>query len=260
MKLRIFHLLVTLYVIQTNFIPTAQAEPIASKVVRHFDELRTELINMISEATTRVWLSSNFLSDGDLVSALYIAKYRKLDVHVLLGRKKAANYMSRLRFLKTQSIPVFLMPANFPQYGQSALLVDEKFISINSELDFMVKKKGFTITYGNSSRSSAYMGAFANATNLTKPSPTKPVRLAKRKKSQQIRFHRAKAEKNKPTQTIKKREDTNQTYYYSGPSPKRPETVPVKLPAKTLWQLKLEKQFDKQEKETTIENDDTLNN
>src|SRR5690348_2584680 len=64
-----------------------------------FSDLRADVLDLISAATQRLWLTTDYLTDGEIVSALYIAQYRKLDVKVLLGRAKANVYMSRLNYL-----------------------------------------------------------------------------------------------------------------------------------------------------------------
>jgi len=245
--------LVAITLLMSSQTSSAVAEPTATRKFRDFKELRTDLLNMISGATTRIWLTSNFLSDGEIVSALYIAQYRKLDVQVLLGKAKAKKYMSRLRFLKSQSIPVSLMSKNFPQYGDSALLVDEKLLSIDGELNFMARNRPFRITYGNSSRSRSFMTAFANSAKLKIPGKVQPTRLSKRSKRQQNRFRSSRVSKtnrqkrNESARSAKRLDDTNNTYYYRGSSPKRPNKVSIRLPKKTRWQLKLEKRFDREE-------------
>src|SRR4051812_1521271 len=74
----------------------AQAGCAAPRRFESFSDLRNEVLDYISGATQRIWLVTPYLTDGEIVSALYVAQYRKLDVKVLLGRGKANSYMSRL--------------------------------------------------------------------------------------------------------------------------------------------------------------------
>jgi hypothetical protein len=79
-----------------------------------FSKMRFEVLNLVGAAKTRIWLVTDYLTDGEVVSALFLARYRKLDVKVLLGKKKAYSYMSRLGYLRQQNIPVYIKPNNFP--------------------------------------------------------------------------------------------------------------------------------------------------
>ena len=89
--------------------PTRQTET----QVEGFSALRHRLLETIAGARQRVWLTSEYLTDGEIVTALYLAHYRKLDVKVLLGRVKAQSPLSRLNYLKQQKVPVWLLPDSF---------------------------------------------------------------------------------------------------------------------------------------------------
>src|SRR5688572_28404829 len=93
-------------------LPRASAATTEASVISFttFAELRAYMLDAISGASKRIWLTTDYLTDGEIVSALYVARYRKLDVQVLFGRAKANFYMSRLAYLKNQNIPVFLQP------------------------------------------------------------------------------------------------------------------------------------------------------
>jgi len=110
-----------------------------------FTKLRHEILNIIGGATSKVWIATDYLTDGEIVSALFVAMYRKLDVRVLIGRRKAHIYMSRLRYLKNQNIPVYLKPDDFTAADPSALLADDNLYMIDVELDFLTKRKQFKL-------------------------------------------------------------------------------------------------------------------
>ena len=57
------------------------------KNTNNFEELREEVLQIISKSQKRIWLTSDFLTDGDIVTALYFAKVRKPHVFVLLGQR-----------------------------------------------------------------------------------------------------------------------------------------------------------------------------
>jgi hypothetical protein len=218
------------------------ADSIATRRFEDFPALRNDLLEMIGSATTRVWLVSDFLTDGEVVAALYIAQYRKINVQVLLGQEKANRYMSRLTFLHSQGIPVLLAPAGFPNFGATALLIDEKLLAIDSDLDFMTKGRPYSVTYESLPRTRQFMASFADAVNQKIPVPTKPTRVAIRSQSQRERGVQFRSGTNRATGG-RRTEDGEGTYYYGGSSPKRPDEVPGSLPKKTKWQLRLEKQF-----------------
>jgi hypothetical protein len=218
------------------------ADSVATRRFEDFPTLRNDLLEMIGSATTRIWLVSDFLSDGELVAALYIAQYRKINVQVLLGQEKANKYMSRLSFLRSQGIPVFLAPQQFPNFGATAALIDEKLLSIDSELDFMSKGRPYTITYEGFPRTRQFMTSFADAVNQKIPAPIRPMRVAIRSQEQKDRFTQFRSIQSR-AEAARRREDVQDTYYYRGASPKRPDEVPSALPKKTKWQLRLEKQF-----------------
>ena len=85
----------------------------SSKDFQDFASFRQEILNLVGTAQTRIWLTTDFISDGEIVSALYLGKYRKLDVLTMLGKKKANSYMSRLNFFKAQGMDVYMRPQDF---------------------------------------------------------------------------------------------------------------------------------------------------
>jgi hypothetical protein len=104
------------------------------KNTANFDDLRHNVLELIGGAKRRVWLLTDYLTDGDIVSALYLAKYRKVDVKVFLGYDKQNAYLSRLSYLKAQSIPVFTRP----QHGYIAptlIFVDQRLYTVSRDLN-----------------------------------------------------------------------------------------------------------------------------
>ena len=134
----------------------------ASQNFPDFPTLRAEILNVIGAAKKQLWLSSDYLTDGEIVSALYIAKYRKLDVKVLLGKRMSRQYMSRLHYLKQQKIPVFIKPYNFPEKSATALLADENLILVNGNLNFL-KKRTFQLRYADEKARLAFQDGFHQA-------------------------------------------------------------------------------------------------
>jgi len=132
--------------------------------VRSYPALRDQVLNMISGAKQRIWLSTDYLTDGEICAALFVAQYRKIDVQVLLNKKKAHQYMSRLKYLKDQNIPVYFKPVNFANHNKAAMLVDERLVTVDAELDFLAKAPGYQLSSSqNQSKVEAFANAFAEA-------------------------------------------------------------------------------------------------
>lgn len=137
-----------LFLISTTLMAQSTEKP-AAQIKTEFDSfsaLRSEILSKIGSASKRVWIVSDFLTDAELVSSLYIAQYRKVEVQVLLGRAKAANILSRLNYLKQVHIPVALRPRGFFAATPSLILIDDQLFAINSELDYLSKSRPFRMT------------------------------------------------------------------------------------------------------------------
>lgn len=161
----------------------ASAAAVPSGFPRQFDSfsaLRNGLLDVVSRSTKRVWLTTDYLTDGEIVSALYIAQYRKLDVKVLLSRPRANGYMSRLNYLKNQNVPVFIRPDNFRISKPTAILCDDNLVYVDSELDFLTRKRSFVMSAGSSDDSHSYSEAFATAAGQMIPAVPHPLPLVGR--------------------------------------------------------------------------------
>ena len=155
------------------------AKPPASVTLDGFSQVRQEVMGLIGMASRRIWLSADYLTDGDVVSGLYLAQYRKLNVQVLLGKKKANAYMSRLGFLKNQNIPVFLRPESFVT-APTAILVDDRLLTIDGDLDFRANYRKFTVTLASVADAQAFEAGFSKAANVGIPARAEPVPLVGR--------------------------------------------------------------------------------
>lgn len=102
---------------------------------RDFQSFRTELLSKIGSATKRIWIATDFLSDAEIVSSLFIAQYRKVNISVLLGKERATNILSRLNYLKQVNIPVALRPRDFYTKTPSLILIDNSVFGISTILD-----------------------------------------------------------------------------------------------------------------------------
>lgn len=236
-----------------------------SKTVDGFSAVRQEVVSMIATATKRIWLSADYLTDGDVVSGLYLAQYRKINVQVLLGRRKANAYMSRLGFLKNQNIPVFLKPDGFTS-PPTALLIDDKMITIDGDLDFRANYRKFTISLASANDAKTFEAAFAKAANVAIPAHADPVPMVGRDRGGRSKYYSGpppaavSQEKAAPAPgaavTRGKRyrppmgsakysdEEMQGSYGYNYNDKKAPQGVPKLLPKQPLYQ-KLEEQRSK---------------
>jgi hypothetical protein len=148
--------------------------------VKDFAKLRSELLTMIGGASSKIWLSTSFLSDGEVVSSLFIAQYRKVNVQVLLGRANATNVFSRLSYLKQVNIPVSITPNNFYPKFPTIILIDNKLIVVNSSMNNLEKMRSFTISLLAPSEIPPFEAAFVTAANETKAPNAAPLPLVGR--------------------------------------------------------------------------------
>ncbi len=228
-----------------------QAAPVYTKTVDSFNELRREIVEMFGSAEKRIWMVTDYLSDGDIVSSLYIAKYRKTQVQVLLGKEKANHYLSRLNFLKKQNIPVFLKPKDFPFSYPTQILIDQKLILIDSELDFKTRRGKFVITYANESLRNQYQETFAQALNLSLPAKARKLPLVGNPRPYGRRY-RGQPSYSPPIQS------KDGAYIYSRGRQPRPQEVPKRLPGKTIWQKKQERKTTDQKDGNIVEEQDKI--
>ncbi len=215
-----------------------------SETFTSFSELRAEVLNVIGGTARRLWLTTDYLTDGEIVTALYVAQYRKVDVRILLGRAKASSYMSRLNYLKNQNIPVFLRPDNFKPKSASTILSDDKLIEIDGELDFMSKYKKFNLSVAEPATAQEYAAAFSTAAAQQIPASQRPMPLVGKQKTPWPQ-----ADTPPPQPAVKARlpvvgertvrdstGDDADAYIYTRKQMPRPDGVPIKLPKELKWQ------------------------
>jgi hypothetical protein len=226
----------------------------------NFSELRYEILSIIGGATKRLWISTPYLTDGEIASSLFMAKYRKLDVKVLLGRAKANGYMSRLGFLKKQNVPVNLMPRDFKFRLDTWILSDDRLVRINSNLDMKSSKHRYLSEENSQDRTKSFIKAFAVATNKKIPAIPRPTPYVGRPGrfnnvyspgggSNSSRTSRSPAAYSSPSaqQAAPEAMRADGSYNYNFKRPEAaPEGMPKKLPAQTIQQKKFREQFKNQ--------------
>ena len=115
-----------------------QPSPKYSKVkFANFNALKKSVLGLISSSRERIVLISDFLTDGDISAALYLAKYRKVKVNVFLSKKNANRYLSRVRFLNQQGISVNYRSKTLKPYYPTTILIDSKLYNISRDLNVL---------------------------------------------------------------------------------------------------------------------------
>lgn len=216
-----------------------------TKTMTSFADLRAEVLDAIGGATRRVWLVSDYLTDGEIVSALYLAQYRKLDVQVLLGRSKANFYMSRLNYLKNQNIPVFLKPDTFKPGQPTALLADDRLLLIDGDLDFLAKVRQYHLQIASTERRDVFQAGFSSAANLRVPAVPHQIPLVGKATGRGRVYSPGLSTSSGASAPIpagvvrssngSPRIDESGAYVYDRASQPRPSDVPAKLPKAVKW-------------------------
>lgn len=216
------------------------------KTADSFGEIRSEVLNSIGAASQRIWLVTEFLTDGEIASALYVAQYRKVDVQVLLGKAKSAHYLSRLSYLKNQNIPVFLRPDSWRPPSVTAILTDQKVWLIDGELDSLSHVKRFNIQQGSPSEAAQFAQGFAQAANLKVPALPRPLPLVGRAKGMRGGWGKAYVPENSGSHPVgatsrlmpsaPRYESGSDSFIYDRRPTPRPDGVPAKLPKALKWE------------------------
>ncbi|MCX6118146.1 MAG: hypothetical protein NT027_11435 [Proteobacteria bacterium] len=221
----------------------AQVEKLEPKTLDGFPSLRSEVLSMIGGATQSIRLTTDFLSDGEIVSALYIAQYRKVQVQVLLGQGKATHVLSRLGYLKAQNIPTWLRPKSFYTGYPTLIETDSKLFAIDSDLDYMARHRKFTIREATEVPLSQYLDSFLKAQSGSEAPVPKPMPLVGRPgygkghrspSAYQPTFQ--KPIQNTGVQEVQGTSTTDGAYRYNLTKDSPPKGVATKLPKTTILQ------------------------
>lgn len=160
--------------------PLLAAPESYNKTFSAYKDLRGDVLNLMGQARSHLWLVTDNLTDGDIASALYLAQYRKVDVKVLLGRKNARTYMSRLSFLKSNKISVFIKPNNFAYSMPSGILIDGRLFALNTNLDSSYQGGEFSVKLKRHSDALDFVKGFRRALGKSIPANPLPMPLVGR--------------------------------------------------------------------------------
>jgi hypothetical protein len=207
------------------------AAPTGPQTFENFAGLRNYLLNAIGAATQKVWVATTYLTDGEIVSALYIAQYRKLQVQVLLGQSQARSYMSRLNYLKAQQVPVYLWPTSF-KFGQpTGLLVDNKLYLVDSDLNSLDRNRRYQVTEADARTLEAFTAGFVSGMDAKIPAVPAPVPLVGTAKVRGGSYRPPML--TRPAKTYSP-EEIEGSYEYNNVRKSPDPDIPLKLPDQTI--------------------------
>ena len=191
-----------------------------------YEGLSHRVMSILGNAKQRVWLRTTYLTDGDVVMGLNMAKFRGLDVRVVLHSKKLKHYMSRYTTLRKQRIPTKVSGGEWRH--KTNILVDDKLYNIQAPMDYRsgvryIRLKSqtgkpvslFKDEFAKISKIGSFIGSKSTPKLKSKPIVSKPI------------IRKTKVD-GKPSKKV---------YTYSNKKEKAPRGLPTKLPRKTKWQL-----------------------
>jgi hypothetical protein len=205
------------------------------KNTANFDELRHNVLELIGSSKKRVWLITDYLTDGDVVSALFLAKYRKVDVKVLLGRSKQNQYLSRLSYLKAQNIPVFTRPEH-GFVAPTLVFVDQKLYTINRDLNSLARIGQAQIAQASPADVKNFVSWFRDALEYPEPAVVRPEMQVGRSRNRPAESRQWTSPSETPTPRYNGEADGSYNYDRSSLSRRAPEGVPTQLPRVPVWQ------------------------
>lgn len=208
----------------------------ALKNTANFDELRHNVLELIGSGKKRVWLITDYLTDGDVVSALFLAKYRKVDVKVFLGRDKQNQYLSRLSYLKQQSIPVFTRPEH-GFVAPTLVFVDQKLYTINRDLNSLARIGQTQIAQASPGDVKNFVSWFRDALDYPEAAVLRPeIQAGRSHAPSSSGSRRGSPESDTPVSSYNGENDGSYNYDRSNLSRRVPEGVPTQLPRVPVWQ------------------------
>lgn len=205
-----------------------------------YSDLKASVLGLIGQAKKNIVIVSDFLSDGDIASALYIAQYRGIDVLAVLNPENHKRYFSRYDFLIQQNVPVINRSGQFAFKAQTLILTDNKLYEINSALNSLQEKVDISVRLIHPKWNKLFVTQIAqlsrrqiNEKNNEPATPSNSKRILPNRPS------------NQTTKSYPKRLDATYNYDKSNPSQRKaPEGVARKLPKVPVYIKKLQAQPD----------------
>lgn len=119
-----------------------------------YKELKVYLIELISQAKERVYISTDLFADPDMAASLFVAKFKKRDVIVVLDPKRASDYRSKVSFFLDNGISVYAREKSFHTKYKTLLIIDKNMYTYRSSLVLETKENYSLVEFLNFNLSS----------------------------------------------------------------------------------------------------------
>jgi hypothetical protein len=110
-----------------------------------YQDFRHQVLSLMGSARHRIWLTSRFLSDSDIILGLYMARYRKVDIRIGVGESQANHPLSRYHELAEEGLFVQKLPLDGQGSSPSSLIIDNQAYRFNTVLHPFVQQRRFSI-------------------------------------------------------------------------------------------------------------------
>ena len=114
-----------------------------------YKELKVYLIELISQAKERVYISTDLFADPDMATSLFVAKFKKRDVLVVLDPKRTSDYRSKVSFFLDNGISVYAREKSFHTKYKTLLIIDKNMYTYKSSLMLETKDNYSLIEFLN---------------------------------------------------------------------------------------------------------------
>ena len=220
--------------------PPQSAPKYSHHEFKDFKSLKVAMLDLIGSSKKRVILISTFLTDGDISSALYLAKFRKVAVNVFLSSRNANRYLSRVRFLNQQGISVSNRPRSLNPQDPTLLLVDSKLFRISRDLNVLKPHSSATLSQVSPRKTRTFVKNLIKTFKNKKNIRSIPLPLVGRPKPA-----RKPGKISRKSRTYRGNLDGSFNYDRSRRE-HRPSNVPTRLPKSTVHQVKQRSKIRKQ--------------
>lgn len=199
----------------------------AKKTYSNYLDLQQHVLELMRSAKRRIWLTSRYLNDDEVVLGLYVARYRRVDIRVGVSKSQAMSRGSKYQALKNENIHIRLLNLKESTSSPSSLVVDDKGYRISTNFDPTNDSERFEL-----------VEVKINPKNRISQKkrdkiPTRTIASNPwRKDTKVLSSKNAHVSREIPKVAKAKK---MQVFDYSGIKTKRPEHVETKLPKVTKW-------------------------
>ncbi len=230
----------TLSVITALFVSSlAFSRPVQTFEI--YSRASSVVVKAITKAKKTVWVTTDFLSDGALVNALYLANLRRLDVKLLIKRSSVGQPLELSDYLAKRKVPVFYKENEGASKEVSAALVDDELILLNSSFHFRTKNTRFKIKYIDKKLHDRFREAFIRSSSNKRGQKVEPVVSSKESQSRVVRSGAGPNAKVSGSSSGQGSSISGGVFSYDNQAPQRtaPVEVQQKLPKLPIYMQKL---------------------